>query len=201
MKRFITVSPYQSETALGRGIYAAADNQKLACDIPTRFPIITAINAYAEPGEEIEIITVIADYPNAKQNYVRFQEEIGELSGKKGFKYTLKEISVPYNNAISTELELLGKLIDSVSDGDTLYTCITYGSKPFPLVQVMALNYAYRIRKDVSIGCIVYGAKDHNNGEMTVYDITSLFYIDEAIRLMAEQKVTNPTEIIRMLLK
>ena len=108
---------------------------------------------------------------------------------------------MPYNNAIDTELELFGKLIDCTADGDTLYACITYGSKPFPLIQIMALNYAYRIRKNVSIGCIVYGAKDHNNGSMEVYDITSLLYIDETVRLMAEQKVENPTDLIKNLLK
>ena len=69
------------------------------------------------------------------------------------------------------------------------------------LIQIMALNYAYRIRKNVSIGCIVYGAKDHNNGNMEVYDITSLLYIDETVRLMAEQKVENPTDLIKNLLK
>lgn len=201
MKKFIMTSPYQLKGSLEKGLYKAADNQTLAYDTPTSFPIITAINGYVEKGEDIKIITIVSDYKNAEYNYGLLKEEIEALSQKNGFRYNLKEVRVPYNNAIDTELELFGKLIDCTADGDTLYACITYGSKPFPLIQIMALNYAYRIRKNVSIGCIVYGAKDHNNGSMEVYDITSLLYIDETVRLMAEQKVENPTDLIKNLLK
>ena len=201
MKKFIMTSPYQPKGRLEKGIYKAADNQLLAYDTPTSFPIIAAINGYVEEGEKIELITIVSEYENAEYNYELFKEEVEALSQNKGFNYTLKEVRVPYNNEIDTELELFRKLIDYTADNDTLYACITYGSKPFPLVQIMALNYAYRIRKNVSIGCIVYGAKDHNNGNMEVYDITSLLYIDEAVRLMAEQKIENPTDVIKNLLK
>lgn len=200
MKKFISTSPYQPKDKLEKGIYKAADNQLLQYDLPTRFPLITEINAYVEEGEEIEIITIVTDYVNAKMNYELFKEEVEALSQQKHFQYTLKEIHIPYNNAIDTELELFGKLIDCTADGDMLYACITYGSKPFPIIQTMALNYAYRIRKNVSIGCIVYGAFDHNSKKMAVYDITSLLYIDETVRLMAEQKIENPTEMIKNLL-
>ncbi len=213
MKKFISTSPYQPKPGpdpnnpekinegLKKGIYLAADNQLLSYDTLTSFPIIPTINGYVEEGEQIEVITIVPKYENAEYNYELLKEEIEALSKKKSFKYTLKEIRVPYNNAIDTELELFSKLIDCTNDEDTLYTCITYGSKPFPLIQIIAFNYAYRIRKNVSIGCIVYGAKDHNNGNMAIYDITSLLYIDEAVRLMAEQKVENPTEMIKNLLK
>lgn len=246
MKKFISTSPYQPRfrtnpktgeklPGLVKGIYNAADNQILAYNTPTSFPIITAINGYVEKGEEIEIITIVPDYENANYNYghseeeikalsqekgfpytleegfeellqnrefpYTLKEEIEALSQKKGFTYTLKEVRVPYNNAIDTELALFSELIDCTADEDTLFACLTYGSKPFPLVQIMALNYAHRIRKNVSIGCIVYGGLDHNNGNMEVYDITSLLYIDEAVRLMAEQKIENPTELIKNLLK
>lgn len=201
MKKFIMTSPYQPKGRLEKGFYKAADNQTLAYDTPTSFPIIAAINGYVEKGEDIELITIVSDYENAEYNYGLLKKEIEALSQKKGFGYSLKEVRVPYNNAINTELELFGKLIDCTEDGDTLYACITYGSKPFPLIQIMALNYAYRIRKNVSIGCIVYGAKDHNNGNMEVYDITSLLYIDETVRLMAEQKVENPIDLIKNMLK
>lgn len=209
MKKFIMTSPYQPKPdpekkirGLEKGIYIAADNQLLAYDTPTRFPIIAAINGYVGEGEEIELITILSEYENAEYNYGLLKEEIENLSQKKGFKYTLKKVPIPYNNEIDTELALFGKLIDHTADGDTLYTCITYGSKPFPLIQIMALNYAYRIRKNVRIGCIVYGAKDHNEeGKMKIYDITSLLYIDETVRLMAEQNVENPADLIKNLLK
>lgn len=201
MKKFIMTSPYQPKGTLEKGNYKAADNQLLAYDMPTSFPIITAINGYVEKGENIEIITIVSEYENAEYNYGLFKKEMAELSSKKGFTYNLKEVRVPYNNFIDTELELFGKLIECTNDNDNLYACLTYGSKPFPIVQIMALNYAYRIHNNVNIDCVVYGAKNHNNGEMEVYDITSLIYIDETVRLMAEQKIEDPLPIIKNLLK
>ena len=201
MKKFIMTSPYQPKGTLEKGNYKAADNQLLVYDMPTSFPIITAINGYVEKGENIEIITIVSEYENAEYNYGLFKKEMAELSSKKGFTYNLKEVRVPYNNFIDTELELFGKLIECTNDNDNLYACLTYGSKPFPIVQIMALNYAYRIHNNVNIDCVVYGAKNHNNGEMEVYDITSLIYIDETVRLMAEQKIEDPLPIIKNLLK
>lgn len=213
MKKFISTSPYQPKPGpdpnnpekinegLKKGIYLAADNQLLYYDTLTSFPIIPTINGYVEEGEQIEVITIVSEYENAEYNYELLKDELETLSKKKGFTYALKEIRIPYNNAIDTELELFSKLIDCTNDEDTLYACITYGSKPFPLIQIMALNYAYRIRKNVSIGCIVYGGVNHNNKKMEIYDITSLLYIDETVRLMAEQKVENPTDLIKNLLK
>ena len=65
----------------------------------------------------------------------------------------------------------------------------------------MALHYAMRARKNVSVECVAYGAMDHNNGRMNIYDITSLLYLDELLNTMAEQKIENPIDKIRDLLK
>ena len=143
MKKFISTSPYQPKGRLEKGLYTAVDNQALAYDVPTSFPILAVINAHANQGENIEIITIVPCYENAIYNYELLKEEVAALAQKKGFTYTLKEVNVPYNNEINTELELFEKLMDCTADGDTLYACITYGSKPFPLVQMMALHYGY----------------------------------------------------------
>ena len=195
--------PFQNAGELKKGCYEAVDNQKLAYG-ETAFPIIPVINGYAEDGEEIEIIPIIADYDNAKYNYNLFKEEIAELCSKKSITVKITEVSIPHNNYIDTELDLFKKLIDCTSDNDTLHCCITYGSKPTPIILTMVLNYAYRVKKNVSIGCITYGARDHNpdhNNRMEIYDITSFLYIDEMVRVLAEQKVKDPASIIKSLLK
>ena len=61
MKKFIMTSPYQPKGRLEKGIYKAADNQTLAYDSPTSFPIIASINGYVEKGEDIELITIASD--------------------------------------------------------------------------------------------------------------------------------------------
>ena len=207
MKKFITTIPYQDPEkynqrgGLIKSVYRADDNQKLVYG-ETAFPIIPVINGYAESGEEIEIIPILADYKNVDGNYNIFKDEVNELCTSIGVKCTFNEaVRIPYDNSIDTELDLFGKLIDCFEDRDTIYTCITFGAKPFPIILTMAMNYAHRIKKNVSIGCVVYGAMDHNTGESSIYDVTSLFYIDETVRLLAEQNVKDPAAFIKKLLK
>lgn len=200
MKKFITTSPFQPEGRLEKQIYHAQDNSKLQYNKPISFPILAVINGYVQKGEEIQVITIKADYVNAENNYKKFQEELQELSQEKGFTYTLKTVDVPYDNELDTQLEMFQKLIDLTDDDDTLYTCMSYGSKPTPLIENLALNYAYRIKKNVSIECIVYGAIDFNTKQANIYDITSIFYMDEIVKVLAENKVSNPSKHIKSLL-
>ena len=53
MKTFFTIIPLQRGNDLKGCIYQAVDNSDLQMDTPTCFPIMTAMNAYAKPGEEI----------------------------------------------------------------------------------------------------------------------------------------------------
>ena len=200
MKKFITTSPFQPKGRLEKGFYQAADNQKLHYEKPTRFPIIPVIHGYAETGEQIEVLVILSDYENAKYNLTLLEEELNALCTEKNISYTLKTLEIPYDNTLDTQLALFQKLIDCTADNDTLYACITYGAKPMPMVITMGLNYAHRVHQNVSIDCIVYGAKDFNTNTMQIYDITSLLYMDEIVRLMAEQKTPDPAGKIKKML-
>ena len=200
MKKFIMTSPFQPKGRLEKGIYQAADNQKLSYDKPTSFPIIPVIHGYAEPEEQIEVLVILSDYENAEYNLSLFQEELKTLCTEKNIRYTLKILKIPYDNTLDTQLALFQKLIDCTADNDTLYACMTYGTKPMPMVITMGLNYAHRVHQNVSIDCIVYGAKDFNTNTMQIYDITSLLYMDEIVRLMAEQKTPDPAGKIKKML-
>ncbi|MCR4644636.1 MAG: TM1812 family CRISPR-associated protein [Oscillospiraceae bacterium] len=201
MKKFIMTSPFQPEGKLEKGIYNAADNPRLQYDEQTAFPIIPVINAYAEKGEKIEVVVIVSAYENAIHNFGLFSKELEALCAKLEVAYEIRKVETPYSSDLDTQLDLFGKLIECVADEDTLYACITYGFKPAPMILSMALNYGHRIRQNTSVGCIVYGAKDFNTGIMHIYDITSLLFMDEIVRIMADQKISDPTEKIKALLK
>lgn len=201
MKKFISISSFQNPEKMKQGIEYKPDNNPDLEYTATSFPIMPVINAYAGNGDKIEVITVISDYEFAKENYEIMKKEIESLSKKNNFEYTLKEIYVPFSDDLDTQLDMFGKLIDETADNDTLYADITYGSKVMTQVLNMAINYGYRVHKDVALGCIVYGKLDHSNNCGTIYDETSLNYMDEIVRVMAENKVANPTEQIKKLLK
>lgn len=204
MKKFILTSPYQPEGNLRCSVYKAVDNEKLQYNKEVSFPILPVINAYAEKGEEIEVIVIVSEYENAEYNYGVFCRQLEELCAEKGI--VLKnskptKISIPYNELLDTQLDTFSKLTECTKDGDTLYVCMTYGTKAVPVVQLMALNYAYKVHKDISIGCVVYGAVDFNTKEMCIYDITSLFYMNQIVDVVAGMKTADPAAAIKMLLQ
>ena len=201
MKKFISISPFQNPKYMEKGVVYVPDNNQDLEYTETSFPIIPVLNAYAERGEKIEIITVISDYEFARNNYEFLKREVETVSQKKAFEYTLKEICIPYSDNIDTQLEMFEKLIEMTADEDTLYADITFGSKVMTQVLNMGINYGYRVNKNVSIGCIVYGKLEHVTNSGIIYDETSLNYMDEIVRIMAENKVKNPVDKIKNLLK
>ena len=65
-----------------------------------------------------------------------------------------------------------------------------------------AVRYAYRVKYNASISCIVYGQIDRSAEEekASVYDMTALIQMDEIVRLLAERKVSDPKQFIDRIL-
>lgn len=198
MKKFFSISPYQPPSGLKKAVYEATDNSNLFYNKEISFPILSVINAYAENNEEIEVYTIVPEYKNSKDNYEEFKKQIAELESEKNLKIILKEIAVEYSDSLDTMLDLFQKMIDCVDENDKIYMCVTFGSKPLSIVQMMAVNYAYRVFKNIRIGAIAYGKFDHNSKKSIIFDETSLFYMDEIVRTLAQNGVKNPKEIIKM---
>ena len=197
MKKFITSTPFQPQ--LIPIIYKPADNSELVYDAPHTLPILNAINTYTENGEEITVYFLHSDTENCNRNYDIVIEQLDVLVKSKNLKCNIERIDYSDDENISTLLGLYGKLLKCFDDNDQIYTCITYGTKPLPLVQLMALRYAYKAKKNLYIGSIVYG-KLHgtvqNNSGGDIYDLTSLFYMDELSQTFCRMSVENPEEKI-----
>ena len=204
MKKFFTVIPLQSEDKLDSYCYKAMENKRLAMEEKTAFPIMTVINGYLEPGETSQVIVVLTDIENVRRNYPRFLDELQQLCERKGLvQPEIKEIVVPLDDSVNAQIDLFQKLIEYTEDGDELFACITYGDKPISMAVRMAVQYAYRVMRNTTIDCIVYGQIDRSAGSDRslwtgkVYDETGLVRLDEIVRLMADQKVANPKGILR----
>ena len=204
MKKFICISNYQEPSKFQAPEYVPADNEELKLGKGVHYPIVNVINAYADEKEEIELITVVSDYDNAKENYKTLIKEVDELAADKGLKVKKNMCEIPYGSNLDIQLEMFEKLIACMSDEDKLFCDMTYGTKVMSQILTMAVNYGYRVNKDVTLGCIVYGEVKFEKGQITeakIYDITSLNYLDEIVRMMAENKVKEPLDRIRALLK
>ena len=200
MKKFICVSPLQIPGGLKSGIYHAENNEVLQYNKEHSFPIIPVINGYADNGEEIILITIITENNHAKTNYVTMKNAVDELAQEKNLKIRYVEISTPDDSNVEVQLGLFANLIDLINDNDTLYCDISYGTKVMNQLLTTGINYCYKVRRDLMIGCMAYGEMEHLTKKMKIYDITSLIYLDGIIRLMAEKGVGNPTSAIKMMM-
>ena len=117
---------------------------------------------------------------------------------KKGFSYEIQPVIKELGDTVDDMLQLFSSLIENVSDEDHLFACITYGTKPISILEIMALHYAYKVKKDVKIEKIVYGSGPWE-GSM-IYDTTPLFYVDSSIESLAKLKLEHPENALRVML-
>lgn len=202
MKKFLMVTPQQPDGMLRSVQYEAVDNELLAYGY-TRFPILPVINGYADAGETVTLVTLTQDYLYCHRNLESLRDELRALEKSRGIRIELESILVPYDSGVLSVVHCFQELIDRIDDGDQLFACLTYGTKPIPIALTMALQYAYRIRDDVCVECCVYGDIDRTvePPRPRIFDITSLIKLDEIVRLLAEQKVAHPEDIIRQIVQ
>ena len=207
MKKFITVIPFQIKGQLGNYLYRAVGNDRLQMEERTSFPILTAVNGYLQPGEQSKVIALVAKTADGERNLRVLRDQMRKLCAQKGYvEPEIVEVELKEGDEVATHVETFQKLIDQVDDDDELFACVTYGTKPLSQAVLMAVQYAYRIKRNTSISCIVYGSIDRSQSsdpaEWTgaVYDETALIQLDEIVRLLAERGVANPRESIRQIL-
>ena len=185
MKKFITFIPRQPEESLTAQTYQAVDNERLAFG-QTRFPVIPMIHGYSEPNETVRVIAVQEDYDNSRRNLEYLRLELESLRQDFGIQAELTVVVIPYDDGFETQLDTFQKLINLLEDHDMLFACITFGGKPIPIVETMALRYAKTALKDTVIRCVAYGQLDHSSGTAKIYDVTPLLQMDEILRILAK---------------
>ena len=207
MKKFITVVPLQKDGQLKKYVYRAMGNSRLQLDTAVTFPILTAMHGYLEPGERSKLVALWQDTEDGRRNLRILREQMEEVCAKRNLALPeLDSVKIGMEDTVSTHADNFRKLIDRVEDDDELFACITFGTKPASQTVLMAVQYAYRIKRNASISCIVYGGVDRSMGEdptqwaPAVYDETALAQLDEIVRLLADRGVSNPREAIRQIL-
>lgn len=200
MKKFVTAIPLQMKKELSSSVYQAVGNKSLQYDKEIAFPIIAVMNAYVAEGETAEILAIKQNDKRTDRNYEIFKEQVEAFMDDKKCMCRITVISVPYEEVVDTHLYTFAKLIEKIEEGDELYACMTYGSKPVPIVEMLALNYAYQVMERTSVECVVYGQFNHETGDMKIYDVSSLFFMDEIVKRISDLKPSDPLGYIRTVL-
>ena len=206
MKKFFTVIPLQVPGMLSRYRYEPVGNTRLGMEEETSFPILTAVHGYAQPGEPFQVIAVVADSEVGRANCQALRQELEALCGKYGLTCAgVEEVAVPSDESVSAHAATFQKLIAYAEDEDKLFACITFGTKPLSMAVRMAVQYAYRVKRNTSITCIVYGqidrpSRDPSTWRAYVYDETALVRLDEIVRVLADRGVADPGAVIQRVL-
>jgi hypothetical protein len=208
MKKFITTISRRPLEKTEQGVFRSENSKKLENVIYTRFPIIPVIDSYTEDGEEIEIIAIASSqkydeeriYVNCREQLEALEEELSNICHRRYINYNVKVLTTPFGENLDNHLDMFGDIISAVSDNDTLFADITFGTKPMPVVQMIALNYCMKNKKNVMIECISYGEIDHETKDRRLFDITSLFYLDKVSDALAYSKVSDPEAFIKALI-
>ena len=207
MKKFITVIPLQVRGQLASYRYRAVGNRRLEMEEATSFPILTAVCGYLQPGEQAQVIALTAGTEDGERNLAQLREQLEDLCRRRGLTAPqIVRIPLGAGDEVAVHVETFQRLIDAVADDDELFACLTYGTKPLSQVVMMAVQYAYRVKRNASIACIVYGSVDRSQSRNpedwtgAVYDETALVQLDEIVRLLAERGAANPRETIRQIL-
>lgn len=201
MKKFIT---YIAKQPIKPGVYDAEANTRLQTDMALRYPVSTMLHGYTEKDDKIDVV-VIHDKGNAlyEENLKILEDEIKVIQEKNGFEYNIKTVEISDKQNAADHLNTFSALLDEINDEDELFVDITYGNKPTPIIELMSVNAAYQLKKNVIVECIVYGEvlfqKDPK--EYYIYDITPLFSMLQVTNGLAQQGVKNPVEIIRKILE
>ncbi len=208
MKKFITTISRRKLDRTEAGVFRSENSKKLENIIYTRYPIIPVIDCYTEDGEEIEIIAIASSqkyneneiYRNCREQLEELESELSDICNRRYIKYTVKTILTPFGETLDNHLEMFSNIISAVSDNDTLFVDITAGPKPMPIVQMIALNYCMKNKKNVMVECISYGEIDHETKDRRLFDVTSLFYLDKVSDALAYSKISDPEAFIKALI-
>lgn len=203
MKKILTIAPLQ-HVEPGDLFYDAVNNDKLQYNVSTCFPVLPLIHGYVEAGDAVEILVLTTEnHEIALRNYQTIEREVVRLCEGIGASCTVSRIGVPFDETVESHLDTFKTLIGKISDGDTVLVDMTYGPKCLAIILMMAMNYGYRICKDCTIECFVYGSLDFRDGHpcgKRIYDITSLFLMDQIVNELAKSGNRNPMKAIGSIL-
>ncbi|MGN0514443.1 MAG: TM1812 family CRISPR-associated protein [Lachnospiraceae bacterium] len=211
MKKFITTAPRQ--WVMPRNpeeiLLYDSDTPELKCDIRTPFPVVPMVNGYVTSGDTFQVIIITAHGEErgncAEENFTIIKKEMERIAQQKGAVCNVVEVPIPLDESLDTHLETFGKLIENVEKEDTLYADITYGTKTLPLLEMMLLNYAYQC-KVASVECVCYGEavferNTHAIIRKKIYNITSLFLMDQIVNTLAKVNNMDPLRAIKSVLE
>lgn len=204
MKKFITYVPMQTGSNLLKGKYISLENSKLNMNKEVIFPIECIINGYADNDEQIMLIALLEeDNIDCEDNLKLMKKRITDITAPKNIELIIKKVYISPQETIENHLLTFKNIISLFENGNDLYTCVTFGTKPTPIIQMMALNFAHKNLKNVTIGLVAYGKVNRKQNKPVsyyIYDITALFYMNSIVDTLSALNADDALDKVEKIL-
>lgn len=205
-KKFICYAAQNNATEVEYNVH---NNHSLGNVVKVYFPIEALFDGYISEGDSIAVIIMFEqEHENSISNARRIENTVKKICEERNASCKIEYVETSKEEGINEHLKTYSKLIKKIEDNDILYTCITFGTKVIPIIEMMVLSYAYHLKKNVTVAAIVYGKifwRKSPEGKSIVdrgelYDVTALFDMNEMNNLLAKEKINNSTDIINRIL-
>lgn len=140
--------------------------------------------------DEIKIFTIGSSFSNKAidVNAKIYEEEINRLFPE-NIKYTIKSISVPYDESDVVFEKMFSDIISQIEDNSEIYVDITFGDRLIPFFLFSVVQFAERYL-NCKLKVIICMKQDYNEegkvieGSHRLNDITSVYYLNKMVNSM-----------------
>jgi len=169
--------------------YTQTGNVKSTYSKPVIFPINAVLAETLKKNDEVKVILLrtIDKAGNSRKNSGLFMQELDDINADIGAKIRYETLDSDFVETKDNHEVRLKAMLDKVEAHSQIYSDITYGPKPLPMILMCVLSFAEKYLQ-CYVKSVVYGKVDFINGKTEnpeLYDVTSLYYLNNLTISMA----------------
>lgn len=182
-------------------IYAGTGNVNITYSNPVIYPINAILAETLKSNDEVKVILLQTcdKAGNSERNSGLFMQELNTINTEIGAKISYEILDSEFKETKDNHEMRLKAILDKVEDNSQLYSDMTFGPKPLPMILMCVLSFAEKFF-NCDVKSIVYGKVnfDDNNkaGFPELYDVTSLYYLNNLTNSMVADNGKDARQIL-----
>ncbi len=168
--------------------YTGTGNVNSKYKKPVIFPINAILAENIQKNDKIKVILLRTHhFGNKGKNSGLFMEELDAINVEICAKITYETLDSDFVETKDNHEQRLKAMLNKIETGSQIFSDITYGPKPLPMILMCVLSFAEKFLQ-CDIKNIVYGKVNFVDGKAEnpeLYDITSLYYLNNLTNAMS----------------
>ena len=167
-----------------------------------KFSFSYLIEMNVEEQDEILVVSALTEQQQVQNNFLLFKAEVKKILEAKHATGVFEEIIQPSQfEDTHTCLRFFKTVAAKLQEGDRVYYDMTGGMKPYSFSMFIAMAYAAKAARDISVEKVIYVSRytgktakevEAEPAVSTLWDLTSLFTLNEiAGNVLPGQKASS----------